>query len=241
MPIFWAARRKPSLAVASSTPSISYMTRPGLTTATQNSGLPLPLPIRVSAGFFVTGLSGKIRMKILPRRLTLRGQHLALEDPDLDPDGPVRGVGLGQAVVDVGPDRVQRHPPVAIPLAPRDLRATQAPGAGDPDAVRAQPERGGHRLFHGPAEGDALLQLQRHVLGHQLRVELRMDHLFDVEVDLLGRARLDLVLELFHLGALAADDDPGPRGEDGDPGPVGRALDVDPRDPRVVERGLDEP
>ena len=43
-----------------------------MTTATQNSGLPLPLPIRVSAGFLVTGLSGKIRMKILPPRFTLR-------------------------------------------------------------------------------------------------------------------------------------------------------------------------
>src|SRR5499426_4419825 len=46
--------------------------RPGLTTATQNSGLPLPLPIRVSAGFLVTGLSGKMRMKIFPPRLRLR-------------------------------------------------------------------------------------------------------------------------------------------------------------------------
>jgi hypothetical protein len=36
----------------------SNSVRPGLTTATQNSGLPLPEPMRVSAGFFVTGLSG---------------------------------------------------------------------------------------------------------------------------------------------------------------------------------------
>src|SRR5436309_9764881 len=48
------------------------MIRPGFTTATHSSGLPLPLPIRVSAGFFVTGLSGKIRIQILPPRLRLR-------------------------------------------------------------------------------------------------------------------------------------------------------------------------
>ena len=43
-----------------------------MTTATQWSGAPLPEPIRVSAGFFVAGLSGKTRIQILPPRLTER-------------------------------------------------------------------------------------------------------------------------------------------------------------------------
>ena len=46
--------------------------RPGLITATQCSGLPLPLPIRVSAGFTVSGLSGKMLIHSLPPRLTVR-------------------------------------------------------------------------------------------------------------------------------------------------------------------------
>src|SRR5207253_11391930 len=46
------------------------MTRPGLTTATQWSGAPLPEPIRTSAGFLVTGLSGNTRIQIRPPRLT---------------------------------------------------------------------------------------------------------------------------------------------------------------------------
>src|SRR5262252_1176259 len=152
---------------------------------------------------------------------------LALADPDLHADGSIGGVGLGEAIVDIGADGVERHASVAIPFAPRDFRAAQAAGAGDPDAVGPQAEGGGDRLLHGAAEGHPLLELQGHVLGHQLRVELGMDHLLDVEVDLLGRACLDLVLELLHLRALAADDDAGPRGEDGDAGAVGRALDVD--------------
>ncbi len=45
---------------------------PGRTTATQWSGAPLPFPIRVSAGFLVTGLSGNRRIQILPPRLTNR-------------------------------------------------------------------------------------------------------------------------------------------------------------------------
>src|SRR6058998_3982943 len=48
------------------------MMRPGFTTATQYSGAPLPFPIRVSAGFLVTGLSGKMRIQTLPPRLTNR-------------------------------------------------------------------------------------------------------------------------------------------------------------------------
>ena len=40
------------------TPASSNITRPGLTTATQPSGEPLPEPMRVSAGFLVNGLSG---------------------------------------------------------------------------------------------------------------------------------------------------------------------------------------
>src|SRR5438552_2363820 len=266
--------------------------RPGLTTATHSSGLPLPLPMRVSAGFFVTGLSGNTRIHTLPPRLRQRvsatraasiwrlvtqpgssalrpyspkarvaprwalprmlprwalryltrlgismgrplrlrrggAQHLALEDPHLHADGAVRRVGGGEAVVDVGPQRVERHPAVAVPLATRDLTAAQPARAGDADAVGAQPQGGGHRLLHGAPEGYPLLELEGDVLGHQLGVELGMDDLLDVEVDLLARARLQLVLQLLHLGALAADDDAGPRGEDRDAGAVGRALEVD--------------
>src|SRR5207248_4495411 len=56
----------------SDTPDISNITRPGLTTATQPSGEPLPVPMRVSAGFFVNGLSGKMLIQTLPPRLILR-------------------------------------------------------------------------------------------------------------------------------------------------------------------------
>src|SRR5690348_10517463 len=48
------------------------MTRPGRTTATHFSGLPLPEPMRVSAGFCVIGLSGKMLIQTLPPRRTWR-------------------------------------------------------------------------------------------------------------------------------------------------------------------------
>src|ERR1700722_9336302 len=53
-------------------PAISNMVRPGFTTETHFSGAPLPLPMRVSAGFLVNGLSGKMRIQSLPPRLIKR-------------------------------------------------------------------------------------------------------------------------------------------------------------------------
>src|ERR1700678_3833301 len=52
------ARRSASLATGSATPDSSNITRPGFTLATHHSGAPLPEPIRVSAGFLVSGRSG---------------------------------------------------------------------------------------------------------------------------------------------------------------------------------------
>src|SRR6202043_3775688 len=66
------ARRIASRASGSDTPASSNITRPGLTTATQPSGEPLPEPMRVSAGFLVTGLSGNTLIHTLPPRLILR-------------------------------------------------------------------------------------------------------------------------------------------------------------------------
>src|SRR5204863_7056082 len=67
---FAAASFIASLATWGVTAPISKSTRPGLITATQPSGLPLPEPMRVSAGFLVIDLSGKTRIQICPPRLT---------------------------------------------------------------------------------------------------------------------------------------------------------------------------
>src|SRR6185369_7860402 len=67
-----AASRIAAAAVARSTPSISKRILPGRITATHSSGAPLPLPIRVSAGFLVIGLSGNKRIHTLPPRLMER-------------------------------------------------------------------------------------------------------------------------------------------------------------------------
>src|SRR5574344_3081069 len=72
MPSFVSARRRHSRATASETPPTSNRILPGTMTATQNSGLPLPPPIRTSIGLRVMGLSGKMRIQSLPLRVISR-------------------------------------------------------------------------------------------------------------------------------------------------------------------------
>src|SRR4029450_4678392 len=67
-----AASRSAWRASFSGPPSIAYSTRPGLMTATHCSGAPLPLPMRVSCGFLVMGLSGNMRIQMRPLRLMKR-------------------------------------------------------------------------------------------------------------------------------------------------------------------------
>src|ERR1051325_5891590 len=67
-----AASASASLATVTGTPSSSNSTRPGLTRAAQNSGAPLPEPMRTSAGFFDTGTSGNTRIHTRPARFMWR-------------------------------------------------------------------------------------------------------------------------------------------------------------------------
>src|SRR6195256_3787019 len=61
-----------SRATWTDTPSSSNSTRPGFTRAAQNSGAPLPEPMRTSAGFFDTGTSGNTRIQTRPARFMWR-------------------------------------------------------------------------------------------------------------------------------------------------------------------------
>ena len=61
-----------------------------------------------------------------------------LHDPHLAADLAVGRLRLGEPVVDVGAERVQRHAALAVPLVARHLGAAEAAGAGDADALRAE-------------------------------------------------------------------------------------------------------
>src|SRR6185369_3732841 len=82
---------------------------------------------------------------------------LTFEDPDLDAASAVGGEGGGDAIVDVGAQRVQRHAALAVPLHTRDLGAAEAARAVDADTLGTKPHRRLHGALHGTAERHAAL------------------------------------------------------------------------------------
>src|SRR5688572_7934153 len=159
-----------------------------------------------------------------------RRQALTLVEPHLDADRAVGRERLGETVVDVGTQRLQRQLAVQVPLRAGDLRAVQPARDAHLDAARAEAQRRFDRLAHRPAERHALLELHGHRLGDQLRLELRLLDLLDVDEDLPVRALLNFLLQLVDFRSLAADDDARPRGVDVDLQVVCRPLRLDARD-----------
>ena len=107
---------------------------------------------------------------------------LALEDPDLDADDAVRRFRLDMGIIDVGAQRVQRHPAFAVPFGPCDFRATQTARNVHADAKGTHTHGVLHGALHGTTEGHTTLELLGDAFADQLRVELRLAHFNDVEV-----------------------------------------------------------
>ena len=82
-------------------------------------------------------------------------------------------LGLGEAVVDVGAQRVQRHAALAVPLLARHLGATEAAAALHADALGAGLHRGLHGPLHRPAERDPAGELVGDALGDERRRRAR--------------------------------------------------------------------
>src|SRR5436305_1866440 len=138
--------------------------RPIFTTACHSSTLPLPCPMRVSAGFLVTGFSGNTRIHTFPPRLIK--QAMARR-----PASTCRAA-------------------LAVPLVPGHLRPAQPAGAGHADALGAELLRRLDGFLHRPAESDAALELRGDVLSHQLGVGFRLADFDDVQEHLVLRELL---------------------------------------------------
>src|SRR4051812_29662656 len=102
----------------------------------------------------------------------LRLQVVALIDPNLDSNVALRCLGLGEAVIDLGPERGKRDRPQVPLLRPRHFGAAEPARELDPDPSGATVHRLLERALHGPAEARPFLKLLRDVLADQLRIDL---------------------------------------------------------------------
>src|SRR6185437_12687426 len=102
---------------------------------------------------------------VLGHRIVL--QDLALEDPDLDAAGAERGECRRYAVVDIGAQRMQRHPPLAVPFHAGDFGAAETARAVDANAFGAKAHRRLHCALHRATKRDAALELLRDRFGDQ--------------------------------------------------------------------------
>src|SRR5215216_3531712 len=176
-------------------------------------------------------------------------------DPDLHADLAHLGLGLFEAVIYVGVERVQRHSSFRNRLRPAHLDTTQPTAALDPGPLGTAPHGARERPLHGVTERGPAHELLGYRLGDEAGVELRARDLAHVDLDLLPGDALEVVPEGVHLAAALADDDAGPRGVDvhrdlallrgladldvGDPRPAELLLDVIP-DPEVLAKQLGE-
>src|SRR5690606_230100 len=157
-------------------------------------------------------------------------EDLALVDPYLDADHAIGGVSLGKPVVDVRAQGMQRHAAFAVPLRTGDLGAVEAAGDVDLDAQGTQAHRVADGALHRATEHDAALQLLRDRLGDQLRVQLGLAHLADVDVRRNAHHLADFLAQLLDVLTALADHNARAGGVDGDAGGLGRALDQDAAD-----------
>src|SRR5207253_10872012 len=146
-----------------------------------------------------------------------------------------RGEGGGDAVVDVGAQRVQRHAAFAVPLHARDFGAAEPARAIDADALGAEPHRRLHRALHGAAERDAALELLGDRFGDQRGVELGLADFDDVDDDVGGGDIGNALAQLVDVGALLADHDAGTRRVDRHAALLVRTLDHDSGDRRLLQ------
>src|ERR1700688_1375048 len=162
---------------------------------------------------------------VLGHRVVLK--DFALEDPDLDAAGAERGERGRHPVIDIGAQRVQRHPALAIPFHARDFGAAETTRAVDTNAFGAEAHRRLHRALHRAAERDTALELLRDRFGDQGGVELGFADFDDIDDDVGGGDVGDPLAQLVDVGALLADHDAGTRGMDRHPALLVRTLDHD--------------
>ena len=119
---------------------------------------------------------------------------------------------------------MQGHPALTIPFGTRDLAAVQTTGYHHFHAQGTETHGVLHRAFHGAAEHDAFLKLLGDVLGHELRVNLRLAHFLDRHLHRMAGQLGQFLAHHFNVFALLANHNTRARGVQRDADVLGRTL-----------------
>jgi len=131
--------------------------------------------------------------------------------PNFDTNGAGHRPCLGETVVDIGPQRVQRNFAIFVLFGTCQLSAVQTACTTDTDAFSAEIHGSLDRALHCTTEIDPAFELLSDVLRHQLRIHLGIADLADVEVNLFPLAQLaDFAFQPLDLGAFATDHETRP-------------------------------
>src|SRR5690606_5086299 len=148
----------------------------------QHCRLLLATPAALAARLTLATLTATLRGRRLFLLRRVQVEDLALVDPHLYADDAIGRVGLGEAVIDVGAQGVQRHTAFAVPLGTGDLGAVQAARDVHLDTQGAQAHGVADGTLHGAPEHDTALQLTGDRLGDQPRIQLRPADLHHIDV-----------------------------------------------------------
>src|SRR5690554_6653281 len=108
-------------------------------------------------------------------------QDFTTEDPYLDADGAVGGLGTHAGVIDISAQGVQRHTAFTVPLGASNLCAAQTTGELHPNAFSTRLEGVLYGTFHGATEHHTALDLASDVVGNQARIHVGLAHFFNVD------------------------------------------------------------
>src|SRR5208282_5855578 len=156
-------------------------------------------------------------------RLLIRN-GFRLTDPAFHTDFSVHGIRFGKAVIDRSTQSMERNLSFAIPLSARNLRAAKTARTTNFNTQCSKIHGRLNRLLHRSTERNSALNLQRHIFGDQLRIQLRCLNFLDINLDLFSaRHPSDLFGHLLNLSALTTNHDSGPSRKNGNadaiPGP----------------------
>ena len=127
------------------------------------------------------------------------------------------------------------HATFAVPFGTCDFDAVQATRRHDLDADSAQTHCILHRALHCTTEHDALFELLRDRIGDQLRIDLRLADLFDIDVHWHAHDLRQRRLQHFDVFAFFTDHDTRTRRVNGEARVLGRTLDDDATDRSVLQ------